>query len=158
MRRSAARRSRRTSPSGGYVEKQYTILNAGSISGTFNPTVVNTNLPSGFKTSLSYDSRHQVYLDLALDFHAAVRAARSAATSRNVGNAIVNFFNTNGGIPLAFGALTPQGLTQVSGELGGGAQQTSFQATTQFMNMMSDPSRCGTWRCRWRRRCGRLRR
>lgn len=39
--------------SGSYVAKQYTILTAASVSGTFGATV-NTNLPSGFKTSLSY--------------------------------------------------------------------------------------------------------
>ena len=28
---------------------------------------------------------------------------------QNVGNALINFFNTTGGIPLVFGGLTPPG-------------------------------------------------
>ena len=52
--------------SGSYVAKQYTILTAtGGVSGTFASTVVNTNLPFGFKTSLSYDAS-DVYLNLAI--------------------------------------------------------------------------------------------
>jgi hypothetical protein len=34
---------------------------------------------------------------------------------------------------LAFGALSPQGLTQVSGELGTGTQQAKFNAMNLFM-------------------------
>src|SRR5690349_4158852 len=35
--------------------------------------------------------------------------------------------------------LTPTGLTQVSGELATGSQQTTFDAMNQFMGVMSDP-------------------
>ena len=38
-----------------------------------------------------------------------------------------------------FGALTPTGLTQVSGETATGAQQTTFNAMNQFMGVMTDP-------------------
>src|ERR1019366_3587314 len=39
---------------GSYISKQYAILTAtGGVSGTFNSTVVNTNLPATFHTSLS---------------------------------------------------------------------------------------------------------
>ena len=51
---------------GSYVAKQYTIMTAGSISGTFNPALANTNLPSGFNTTLSYDATH-AFLNLALN-------------------------------------------------------------------------------------------
>lgn len=139
--------------SGSYVVKQYTILNAGSISGAFSSTVANTNLPSGFKTSLSYDvAKTKAYLDLALDFTPPPPGGGSGTppatgglnpNQSGAGTAIVNYFNTTGSIPMAFGALTPQGLTQVSGEIGGGAQSTSFQASTQFMNIMSDPTAAG---------------
>ena len=88
---------------GSYVVKQYTILNAGGISGGFNSTVVNTDLPSGFKTALSYDASH-VYLDLTLGFVPPSGGSFSGNQS-NVGRAIVNFFNSNGGIPLVFGSL-----------------------------------------------------
>ena len=53
---------------GTYVAKQYTILNAtGGIGGSTFGSVVNTNLPSGFKSSLSYDANN-AYLNLALNF------------------------------------------------------------------------------------------
>ena len=45
---------------------------------------------------------------------------------QNVANAITNFFNTAGGIPLVFGGLTPTGLTQLSGESATGSQQSTF--------------------------------
>jgi uncharacterized protein with beta-barrel porin domain len=38
-----------------------------------------------------------------------------------------------------FGSLTPAGLTQVSGETATGSQQTTFNAMTQFMGLMTDP-------------------
>jgi uncharacterized protein with beta-barrel porin domain len=100
--------------------------------------VANGNLPSGFKTSLSYDATH-AYLDLALIPFAPTSGGTFGGNQSNVGNAIVNFFNTNGSIPLVFGGLTPAGLTQLSGELGTGSQQTTFQAMNQFLGVMTDP-------------------
>jgi hypothetical protein len=44
---------------------------------------------------------------------------------------------------LAFGALSPQGLTQVSGELGTGTQQATFNAMNLFMGVMTDPFMAG---------------
>jgi autotransporter-associated beta strand protein len=120
---------------GSYVAKQYTILTAGSISGTFNPSVVNTNLPSAFKTSLSYDSTHAL-LDLALVF------STPAGLNRNqqaVGNALSNYFATQGVIPTAFGALTSSGLTQISGATATGSQQATFNAMGLFLGTMTDP-------------------
>jgi uncharacterized protein with beta-barrel porin domain len=61
------------------------------------------------------------------------------ANQQNVGNTLSNFFNTTGGIPLVFGALTPAGLSQASGETATGTQQTTFNAMTQFMGVMTDP-------------------
>src|SRR6185295_14146915 len=58
---------------------------------------------------------------------------------QSVGNAIVNFFNTTGGIPLVFGGLTPTGLSQISGETATGSQQTTFNAMNLFMGVMTDP-------------------
>ncbi|WP_424630555.1 autotransporter domain-containing protein [Bradyrhizobium sp. SYSU BS000235] len=133
--------------SGSYVVKQYTILTAGSITGEFDAAVINTNLPSGFKTSLSYDvAKTKAYLDLALDIMPPSSGGGNnglPANQSNVGNAITNYANSHTGIPMAFGGLTPQGLTQVSGEIGGSAQGTSAQASTQFMNIMSDPTAAG---------------
>lgn len=122
---------------GTYIAKRYTILNAGSgVHGTFS-SLVNTDLPSGFTASLSYET-YDAYLDLALSFIPPPGAGLSA-NQQNVGNAIVNFFNSTGGIPIVFGALTPPGLTQLSGEAGTGSQQATFNAMNQFIGVMTDP-------------------
>jgi autotransporter-associated beta strand protein len=122
---------------GSYVAKQYTILTAaGGVSGTFG-SLVNTNLPSGFKTALSYDA-NDAFLNLSLVFVPPPGSGLSG-NQQAVGNAIINFFNTNGSIPLVFGGLTPNGLTQASGELATGSQQTTFNAMGLFMGVMTDP-------------------
>ena len=122
--------------SGAYVAKQYTIVAAaGGISGTFN-ALANTNLPSGFTSTLSYDPTH-AYLNLALSF--TPPSSGLNINQRNVSNAIVNSFNRTGTVPVAFGALTPTGLTQVSGELATSTQQTTFKAMDLFMGLLTDP-------------------
>ena len=77
-------------------------------------------------------------MNLALNF---IRPPNSGlnANQQNVANAIVGFFNRTGGIPLVFGALTPAGLTQISGELPTGSQQTTFDAMGMFMGLLTDP-------------------
>jgi autotransporter-associated beta strand protein len=120
---------------GTYAAKQYTIISAaGGVLGTFGP-LVNSNLPSGFHSSLSYDSSH-AYLDLSLNF-AAVSGL--SGNQQSVGNALTNFFNSTGSIPILFGALTPAGLTQASGETATGSQQTTFNAMSQFIGALLDP-------------------
>jgi uncharacterized protein with beta-barrel porin domain len=126
-----------TFANGTYVDKQYTILTAGTVSGTFDPTTVNTNLPSGFQTSLAYDGTH-AYLDLALVFVPPPGTGLNI-NQQNVGNAIINFFNSNGSIPIVFGGLTPAGLTQISGEIGTAPQQTTFDAMNLFIGVLTDP-------------------
>jgi autotransporter-associated beta strand protein len=117
---------------GSYVAKQYTILTAsGGVSDAFAPAVVNTNLPANFKTDLSYDATH-AYLDLVPAFTGL------NVNQQNVANAIVNFFNSNGGIPQVYSALTPLGLTQASGETATGSQQTTFDAMSQFVGLITD--------------------
>ena len=56
-----------------------------------------------------------------------------------VGDALTNYFNSNGGIPLVYGALSAGGLAQASGESATGAQQTTFQAMSQFLGLLTDP-------------------
>jgi uncharacterized protein with beta-barrel porin domain len=122
---------------GSYVAKQYTILTStGTLSGTFTGPV-NTNLPANFSASLSYDA-HDAYLNLTLNFIPPPNTGLNQ-NQQNVANAIVNYFNTHGSIPLVFGGLTPAGLTQVSGQPATGTQQTTFDAMTQFMGVMTDP-------------------
>jgi autotransporter-associated beta strand protein len=122
---------------GTYVARQYTILNAtGGVSGTFN-TLANTDLPANFKSSLSYDANN-AYLNLALIFVPPPGGGLNA-NQQSVANAIVGFFNANAGIPLVFGGLTSAGLTQISGEIATGAQQTTFDAMGLFMGLLTDP-------------------
>ena len=121
---------------GSYVDKRYTILTAaGGVDGTFSGPV-NTNLPAGFQTGLSYDATN-AYLDLTLRF---VPPGGVNGNQQNVANALTGFFDRTGSIPLVFGTLTPTGLTQVSGELATGTQQATFDAMTQFMGVMTDAS------------------
>ena len=118
---------------GSYVARQYLILHTtGGISGSFG-TVVNTNLPSNFVTSLGYDANN-AFLNLVL-----APPPGSNTNQTSVSNAIIGSFNSTGIIPLAFGGLTPSGLTQVSGETATGSQQTTFNAMTQFMGVLTDP-------------------
>ncbi len=120
---------------GSYLSKQYTILQAtGGVSGTFG-TLVNTNLPPNVHVGLSYDA-HDAFLDLTLNFSLPTVLNQN---QQNVGNALTNFFNTTGGIPMAFAALSPAGLTQASGEAATGTQQTTIDAMTQFMSLLTDP-------------------
>ena len=121
---------------GSYVVKQYTILTAASVSGTF-ASVAETNLPSNVHATLSYDATH-AYLNLVLSFIPPPGSGLSG-NQNAVGNAIVSYFNSNGGIPIIYSALTAGGLTQASGETAAGSQPTTFQAMTQFMGIMTDP-------------------
>lgn len=139
---------------GTYVAKQYTILNAaGGVTGTFGQKV-DTNLPSGFKSALSYD-RNNAFLDLTLDFTPTATSTSSSTTSSSTpavsplpnrglnpnqtsaANALTDFFNRTGGIPTVFGSLTPAGLSQVSGESATGVQQSSATVMNPFMTSLT---------------------
>lgn len=122
---------------GVYVSKKYTILTAGGgVSGRFSGPV-NTNLPSGFNTSLSYDAKN-AYLDLALSFGFGVPGGLSG-NQQAVGNALTGYFNSNGSIPIVYGALSPAALTQASGEHATGSQQATFDAMGMFAGLLTDP-------------------
>ncbi len=120
---------------GSSISRQYTILSAaGGVSGTFAPVV--TNLPANVQAALSYDADH-AFLNLNLNF---ATPGGLTGNQQAVSNAVSNFFNSGGSIPFAFGALPAGSLTQASGETATGAQQTTFNAMTQFMGIMTDPS------------------
>jgi autotransporter-associated beta strand protein len=122
-----------------YIDKKYTILNAASgVNGTFGSFVID-NLPSNFGASLSYDA-HNAYLDLVLQF--AIPGGL-AGNPKNVGNALTNYFNTNGTIPVLYALLSAPALSQAAGETATGSQQTTFNAMTQFMGVMTDPYGAG---------------
>jgi autotransporter-associated beta strand protein len=120
---------------GGTVMKQYMILSAaGGVSGAF--AGVGLAGSGGLVPTLSYDANH-AYLNFALDFGATTPGLN--VNQRNVGAALTNFFNANGGIPALFATLTPGGLTQASGELATGSQQATFDAMNLFLGLLTDP-------------------
>lgn len=132
---------------GSYISKTYTILTTtDGRSGTFDPAVKTTNLPTNFHTSLGYDANN-VYLNLALNYTPTGPSAPVFTplnqNQRNAANAVINVFNAGGAIPIAFGALTPAGLSQASGETSAGSQQTTFDAMNLFMGVMTDPFAAG---------------
>lgn len=134
---------------GTYIAKQYTILNAaGGVVGTFGKKV-DTNLPSGFKSALSYDPNN-AFLDLTLDFTPTPTPTPASTPTpmrplnqglnpnqTSAANALTGYFDRTGGIPAVFGSLTPAGLSQVSGEPATGVQQTSANAVSQFMGALT---------------------
>ncbi|MDH2398954.1 autotransporter domain-containing protein [Bradyrhizobium sp. SSUT18] len=123
----------------GTVQKQYKILSAtGTLGGTsFNSTVV-SNMPT-LNATLSYDTNN-VFLNVNVNF---AQAGGLNVNQQNVANTLTNFFNSTGGIPAAFAALTPAGLTTASGELGTGVIQSAINADGQFLNLMLDPTVIG---------------
>jgi autotransporter-associated beta strand protein len=121
---------------GSYISKQYTILTAnGGVNGVFAPAVVNFNLPANLRTTLSFDADN-AYLNLVLAF--ALPGGLNG-NQQNVGNALTNFFNTTGGIPMVYASLSSAGLSQAAGETATGSQQTTFDAMGLFMGLLTDP-------------------
>jgi fibronectin-binding autotransporter adhesin len=128
---------RATYDPGSYVMRRYTILNAaGGLGGSSFHSEVNTDLPAHFAPSLTYDANN-VYLDMAMS------VAGLTVNQRDVSTTLVDYFYRNGQIPVAFGRLDPAGLTQASGELATGVQQTTIDAMTMFMGTMTDPFMAG---------------
>jgi autotransporter-associated beta strand protein len=120
---------------GSKVMKQYMILTAaGGHSGGFDGVGI-VGAPGALVATLSYDPTH-AYLNFALDFGATPGLN---VNQRNVGNALTNFFNANGGIPGAFATLAPAGLSPVSGETATGSQRATFNAMNLFLGLLSDP-------------------
>ncbi|AWM02445.1 autotransporter outer membrane beta-barrel domain-containing protein [Bradyrhizobium amphicarpaeae] len=121
------------------LQKKYTILNAtGGLGGTtFNSAVV-SNMPT-VSATLSYDPNN-VFLNVNVNF---AQGGGLNVNQQNVANTLTNFFNTTGGIPAAFAALSPAGLTAASGELGTGIIQSAINADGQFLNLMLDPTVVG---------------
>ena len=124
----------------GYVAKQYSILDANSISGSFGQLVTANLLPI-FSAKLSQDDKH-VFLNMSANGNSnSLRGFN--ASQRNVMGGFANSFNQVGGISAAFATLSAAGLTQVSGETAVGTQQATFDAMGQFMGVMLDPAMAG---------------
>ncbi|WP_159010517.1 autotransporter domain-containing protein [Bradyrhizobium sp. S69] len=128
------------SPTGTYkFEQPYTILSAaGGLGGTtFNALA----LPDFIAGSLSYTSTNaQLTLALALGQLPGLNANQT-----QVASAIDRAVNASGSLPSGFAnllnlspAALPGALSQLSGEIGTGAQQTTFGAMTQFVSSLMD--------------------
>lgn len=116
-----------------YVMRRYTILNAeDGIGDSRFSAELTTDLPRSFSSNLSYDADN-AYLDLTLNLTGL------NVNQRNVSAALVDYFNREGQIPLAYGGLDAEGLTVTSGELATAVQQTTVDAMSQFMTTLTDP-------------------
>lgn len=120
---------------GTYVERRYTILNAaGGLGGTTFAGVAGA-APIGFAHSLAYDASNvYLVLDMALAQYTGLNRNQQAVAS-----AISGYFNANGSILADFGALSPAGLTLVSGETGTGSVQAGLLVSDRFVEIITDP-------------------
>ena len=126
---------------GNYIAMSYDILHAtGGLGGTTFSSV-SVSRPN-FSANLSYTST-----DVFLNLTAALGAGGSLnGNQQNVANAINGFFNGGGTLPPGFNTLfaltgnnLSSALSQVSGEVGTGSQQTTFNAMGLFMGLLTDP-------------------
>ena len=119
---------------GSYVNRQYTIVNAtGGVSGTFNPAVV-SNM-ANIQSTLSYDA-DDAFLNIKLVF---VAPGGLNGNQQAVGNALTNSSTQPAAFPPCSQRSSQAGLTQASGELATGSQQTTFDAMNLFMGLLTDP-------------------
>jgi uncharacterized protein with beta-barrel porin domain len=125
---------------GSYAVKQYEILHAAGLTGSFS-SASSAGPASGFVPLLSY-SGSDVYLNLT----SALGSKAAAGNRQAVAKVIDNSFNTGSPLPptllplydLSGGNLNAA-LGQLAGETATGVQQTTLAAMTQFMGVMTDP-------------------
>jgi len=124
---------------GNYVWKQYRILTTtGGLGGSTFSGLANVSLPAGASDSLSYDANN-VYLNvIASNGYAGLNT-----NQQNLANGLLNSFNGNGGLPAQFFGLSPQNLTQISGESATAASKGANQLMSGFLNGMFDASTGG---------------
>lgn len=117
----------------------YTVLSAANVNGTFDALKTS----DGVVGSLTY-SGNSVQLSLASGLG---QISGLNSNARNVGSAIDAAFNTSGaqlgGLSAIYTGNVAQNLSQASGETATGSQQTTFDAMTQFMGALLDPSIAG---------------
>jgi autotransporter-associated beta strand protein len=132
-----------TFASGAYLSKQYDILKSGGLGGTSFASLTTSNLPAGFSASLSY-SATDVFLNISGSALSGIKGAN--INQQNVATSLNNFFNSGGALPPQFvtvfgltGNNLGNALTQLSGETATGAQQTTYDAMSLFMGLLTDP-------------------
>ena len=121
----------------------YTIINAGTLTGTFDSTSLTNNF--GRNARLSY-AGNNVFLTLDPGLLSPILPGNASVNNRNVAKGIDNALEGGAIMPAPFNGLFLLGgnnllnaLTQISGETSTGSQQTTFDAMTQFMGVLSDP-------------------
>ena len=130
---------------GGYVSRNYTILEAGSRSGVFS-NLTTTNLPPGFIASLDYTTPSNVLLYLTATLGDLATGGLSE-NQQNVATALNDYFNGGGALPANFvavfeltGGELAYALSQLSGEAATDGRLGAFQMTTAFLGLMVDPT------------------
>jgi uncharacterized protein with beta-barrel porin domain len=130
----------------------YQILTTTSaLTGTFAGLTVNGN--HSFAANLDYTTNapNDVDLDITMSGYSLLTApAGLNQNQQNVLNGINNAILQGDGIPAGFadlgnlsGAALSNALTQLAGQPATGAQTSTFQLLTDFMNLLSDPSSGG---------------
>src|SRR6266436_4659195 len=126
---------------GSYATRSHDILHSASLNGTTFSGVSSSN--PNFAVSLSYTPT-----DVFLNLTGATLGAGAGLNQnqQNVANAINGFFNGGGTLPPGFGTLfgltggnLAAALSQASGEVATGSQQTTFDAMNLFMGLLTDP-------------------
>jgi len=123
----------------------YTILNAGTLSGTFGSASLLLANNLARNPVLSYVG-NDVLLSLDPGLLSPILPANAGINHKNVAGAIDNGLLGGANLSNAFSAIFNlsgnnllNGLTQLSGESASGSQQTTFSAMNQFMGTMLDP-------------------
>ncbi|WP_050629406.1 autotransporter outer membrane beta-barrel domain-containing protein [Bradyrhizobium viridifuturi] len=123
----------------------YTIVNAGTLSGTFGSASLLLANNLARNPMLSYVG-NDVLLSVDPGLLSPILPANAGGNHRSVAGAIDNSLLGGGNLSGAFSAIFNlsgdnllNGLTQLSGESAAGSQQTTFNAMNQFIGTMLDP-------------------
>ncbi|MGY3527780.1 uncharacterized protein with beta-barrel porin domain [Bradyrhizobium sp. USDA 4452] len=123
----------------------YTIVNAGTLSGTFGSASLLLANNLARNPVLSYVG-NDVLLSVDPGLLSPILPANASINHRSVAGAIDNSLLGAANLSNAFSAIFKvsgdnllSGLTQLSGESAAGSQQTTFNAMNQFMGTLLDP-------------------
>ena len=123
----------------------YTIIDAGTLNGTFTSASVAGTSNFARNPVLSYVG-NDVLLTLDPGLLSPILSANASVNHKNVAGGIDNALLGGANLSNAFSAIFNlsgnnllYGLTQISGETATGTQQTTFNAMNQFMGVLLDP-------------------
>jgi autotransporter-associated beta strand protein len=127
----------------------YRIFTSGSSTGAFAGASLRPGNNFASNATLSYVG-HDVFLTLGPGLLSLILPANAGANHKNVAGAVDNALLAGTSPSTAFASIfgltgnnLTNGLTQMSGETATGSQQTTFNAMTQFMGLMTDPFAAG---------------